>query len=161
MFDYYLHQMYAQIYVTRAEKCFYYCYYEKEGICIEVYLPPNFLSRWHPAARAFWKCVALNEPPALQESDYKDMSCEPEWHSYATEYRKLCEQIKTLEDMKESYRQEILKKCGDQSCTGHGIKVIKTILPGRIAYHEIPEIKDINIEKYRKNPTTSWRILTA
>lgn len=158
---YYEHQIQHQLLVTRAEKAFYYSYDGTDGICIEVLPDPDFVSKFMPKAREFWKCVAFSEPPTLQDSDYKDMSHEPTWKAFATEYRKINEQIKNLEDIKENYRKELLKLCGDQNCLGEGIKVMKTIMRGRVAYDEIPEIKGIDLDKYRKNSTTTWKILVA
>ena len=159
--EYYRDQMQHQLLVTGAEKCFYYSYDGKDGICIEVLPDPQFIHKFMPKAREFWKCVAFSEPPALQDSDYKDMSNEPAWKGFALEYRKLNEQIKNLEETKESYRKELLKLCGDQNCLGEGLKVLKTIVRGRVAYDDIPEIKGIDLDKYRKSSTTTWKILVA
>ncbi len=130
-------------------------------IVIEVYLNPEFSKTYIPIARAFWKCVAFNESPPLQDSDYKNMSHEPIWKEFSKEYRKINEEIKNLEAMKENYRKELLALCGDQNCMGEGIKVIKTIMRGRVDYDKIPEIKDIDLDKYRKNSSTTWKILVA
>ena len=157
--EYYQDQIQHQLLVTGAEKAFYYSYDGKDGICIEVMPDPGFKSRFMNKAREFWKSVAFNEPPPLEDSDYKDMSENPAWYALATEYRKINEQIKALEEKKESYRKEILKLCDDQNCLGEGIKVIKTTMRGRVDYDAIPEIKGINLDKYRKSPTTSWKIL--
>lgn len=158
---YYMDQMQHQLLVTGAEICYYYSYNGKDGICIEVFPDPEFKAKFLPKAREFWKCIAFNEPPAMQDSDYKDMSDEPQWTGYADQYRKICEQIKGLEEIKESYRKELLKKAGDQSCIGGGIKVIKTLVKGRIDYDSIPEIQGIDLDKYRKSATTTWKILVA
>lgn len=158
---YYRDQMQHQLLVTGASKCYYYSYNGEDGICIEVLPDPGFIASFMPKARQFWKCVAFCEPPALQDSDYKDMSVEPLWRLTAMEYRKINEQIKNLEEVKEAYRKELLNLCGDQNCLGEGVKVMKTIVRGRIAYDEIPEIKGINLNKYRKDSSTVWKILVA
>jgi len=160
---YYLDQMQHQLLVTGAEKCYYVVGGEDEDkdVMIVVYPDPEFAGKFIPVARAFLKCIAFNEPPALQDSDYKDMSNQPSWKGYADQYRQLNDQIKTLETIKESYRQELLKLCGDENCQGHGIKIIKTNPKGRIAYDEIPEIKGVDLEKYRKNATTVWKVMVA
>lgn len=158
---YYNDQIQHQLLVTRAERCFYYCYNGKDGICIEILPDPNFLPTFIPKARAFWKCVAFEQSPVLQDSDYVDMSSEKKWEKYASEYLKVCEQIKNLEEVKENYRVELLSLCKDQNSKGHGIKVMKTVIRGRVAYDEIPEMKIIDLDKYRKSSTTTWKILTT
>ena len=128
---------------------------------LEVFPDPEFKTKFLTKAREFWKCVAFNEPPALQDSDYKDMSNEPSWKRYSEEYRNLCEQIKDLEEMKEYHRKELLKLCDDQNCLGEGIKVMKTVMRGRIDYDKIPEIKGLDLDQYRKNSITTWKIFVA
>lgn len=160
---YYMDQIQQQLLVTGAEKCFYQVGGEDEGkdIVIEVYPDPEFAKSYIPVAKGFWECVSLAEPPALVASDYKDMSAEPTWGLLAQEYRQINEQIKNLEGTKESYRKQLLKLCEDQNCMGGGLKVIKTVMRGRVDYNEIPEIKNVDIDKYRKDPTTAWKILVA
>jgi putative phage-type endonuclease len=158
---YYRDQMQHQLLVTGAEKCFYYSYDGTDGICIEVFPDPEFRKAFLPKARDFWKCVALNEPPPLKDSDYKDMSGEPAWKGYATEYRNVCEQIKNLEEMKEIYRKELLKLCGDQHCLGEGIRCTKTIVRGRVAYDEIPELQGVDVDQYRKRSIIVWKVCVA
>jgi putative phage-type endonuclease len=158
--QYYVDQIQQQLLVTRAAKAYYYSYNGKDGIPIEVLPDPSFEETFLPKARAFLKCIAFSEPPPLQNSDYRDMSITESWTVRAIEYRRLCDQIKNLEEMKEVYRKELLKLCDDQNCKGGGIKVMKTVMKGRIAYDEIPEIKEVDLEKYRKSPTQCWKILT-
>jgi putative phage-type endonuclease len=158
---YYQDQMQHQLLVTGADKCFYYAYNGSDGICVEVLPDPGFKARFIPKAREFWRCVAFSEPPALQESDYADMSDNPAWKGVATEYCRVNEEIKGLEEIKEGYRKELLRLCADQNCLGGGVKVMKTVMRGRVDYEAIPEIKGINLDKYRKSSTTSWKILTV
>lgn len=160
---YYMDQMQHQLLVTGAEKCFYQVGSEDEekDEVIEVYPHPEFAKEFLPLARSFWKCIAFNEPPALQDSDYKDMSTEPKWKGFASEYRKMDQQIKVLEEIKESYRKELINLSGDQSCLGEGVRVMRTTMRGRVDYDMIPELKGIDLDKYRKNATTLWKITVA
>jgi len=159
--EYYEDQIQHQLLVTGAEKCYYYSYDGSDGICIEVFPDPEFKDKFLPKAREFWRCVAFEEPPALQDSDYKDMSDVPLWKDLASKYLDVNGRIKALEEMKEGYRKELIKLSGDQSCLGEGIRLMKTTMKGRVDYEAIPEIKCVDLEKYRKKPTISWKILVA
>lgn len=158
---YYQDQMQHQLLVTGADMCYYYSYDGKEGICIEVYPDPAFREAFIPKARDFWKCIAFSEPPPLQDRDYKDMSQEPSWRLMANQYREICDQMELLEERKQELRKGLLNLCGDHNCLGDGVKVMKTIMRGRIAYDEIPEIRSLDLDKYRKGSTTTWKILVA
>lgn len=157
--QYYLDQMQHQLLVTGAEKCFYYSYNGKDGICIDVLPDPNFIEKFLPKARSFWKGIAFFEPPPLQDSDYMNMEDNLNWNEYAKLYRETDASIKALEDKKDYLRKKLIELCGDQNCSGRGIKVMKALIRGRIDYDEISEIKGINLDKYRKNSTTTWKIL--
>lgn len=158
---YYQDQMQHQLFVTGSSICYYYCYDGTDGICIEVFPDPTYKERFMPKAREFLRCVAFNEPPPLQDSDYKDMSPEPLWKSYAEEYRKVCTQIKNLEELKNSYRIELLKLCGDQNCSGQGLRVMKSTMRGRVDYDAIPVLQGIDLDKYRKESSTTWKIFVS
>jgi len=157
--DYYLDQIQHQLLVTGAKKCFYYSYNGSQGIHIEIMPDPEFKDRFLPKARAFWKSVAFFEPPALQDKDLKDMRENTYWKEFARMYQETDAEIKALEDKKESLRKKLIDLCEDQSCTGAGVRVLKTIVRGRVSYDDIPEIKGIDLDKYRKSPTTCWKII--
>jgi putative phage-type endonuclease len=157
--DYYMDQMQHQLLVTGAEMCYYYSYDGKDGICIEVKPDPEFKAKFLPKARAFWKGVAFFEAPPLQDKDMKDMKDNLDWKEYSRLYQETDAQIKALEDKKDFLRKKLIELCADQSCIGGGLKVIKTLVRGRVAYDEIPEIKGVDLDKYRKDSTLSWKIL--
>lgn len=157
--QYYQHQIQHQILVTGAEKAYYYSYDGKDGVCIEVLPDPEFKEKFLPIARAFWKGVAFFEPPALQNSDYRDMNDSLDWKEYAKLYQEADASLKALEEKKDYLRKKLIELCGDQSCTGNGLKVMKMIMKGRVAYDEIPAIKGIDLEQYRKGSTTTWKIM--
>ena len=158
---YYRDQMQHQLLVTGAAKCFYYSYDGTQGICIDVLPDPEFKAKFIPKAREFWRCVAFSEPPALQDADYRDMSADASWKGLADSYKNICEQIKYLEERKEGYRKGLLNLCGDKNCLGDGIKVMKTIMRGRVDYEAIPEIQGVDLDKYRKGSTMTWKVLVA
>jgi putative phage-type endonuclease len=159
--QYYKDQMQHQLLVTGAEKAYYYSYDGIDGTCIEVFPDPEFKAKFMPKAREFWRCVAFSEAPALQDSDYSDMSSDPSWSSLATSYREVSEKIKILEEWKESYRNQLLTLCRDRNCLGSGIKVMKTTTRGRIVYDNIPELKTVDLDLYRKSATIAWKILVS
>jgi putative phage-type endonuclease len=158
---YYRDQMQHQLLVTGAEKCFYYSYNGTNGIPIEVFPDPEYRVKFLPKAREFWRCVAFSEAPALEDADYQDMSGDGTWVHFATDYKNLCKRIKDLEEIKEGCRNELLKLCGDKNCLGQGLRVMKTTMRGRVDYDSIPEIQGVDLEKYRKGSTESWKVLVS
>jgi putative phage-type endonuclease len=159
--EYYMHQIQHQFLVTGASKCFYVVGEEdeKRDIVIEVSPDPAFCAMFLLKARAFWKGVAFSEPPPLVDSDYKIMDDSLDWQEYAKLYQETDTAIKSLEEKKDYLRKKIIELCADENCLGNGLRVMKIIIRGRIAYDEIPEIKSLNLDKYRKSSTTGWKIM--
>lgn len=141
-----------------AEMGFYLSYNKGEKIVKDVYPNKVWLDEYLEKAREFWRKVVFFEPPELSSKDYRDMTHEPKWNSFADQYRKLCEQIKILEETKEKCRKELVNLCGQESCYGGGVNVIKRITKGRIDYESVPELVGVDLEKYRKTPINSWMI---
>jgi putative phage-type endonuclease len=161
--EYYFHQIQCQLLVTGALKGFYQVSDEKEenDIVIEVVPDLSFFDLFMPKARAFWKSVAFCEPPALVHSDYKDMNDSLGLTKDLDRYEEIDKSIKALEEEKALLRKKVIDQCDDQSCICNGVKIMKSVVRGRVAYDEIPEIKGIDLDKYRKGSTTTWKILVS
>jgi putative phage-type endonuclease len=153
--DYYLDQMQHQLLVTGAEKCIYDVY----GKRIDVYPDPEFRDRFLPRARAFLKCMAFDEPPPMTLSDYKDMNDDISWKECANMYQEIDASLRILEERKDFLRKKLIGLCEEQSCQGSGLKVMKTTVKGRIVYDNIPEIKNLDLDKYRQGSTFVWKII--
>jgi len=153
--DYYIAQMQHQLIVTRAKVCYYYSYYEGDGVCIEVLPDREFEEKYMSKANAFWKCIANFESPPMCNKDYTNMNDNRRWLEYAKQYQTVDSEIKALEDKKRYLRDRLIELCDDHSSVGHGLKVIKVTNKGRVSYEDIPDI-----DKYRKPATISWKILT-
>lgn len=153
-------QIQKQLLVTRAKLCYYVVGSEDpdKDVVIEVLPDPDFEAMYLPVAREIWRCIALCESPPLQKKDYRNMDEDSLWYAFSNEYRKACERIKVEEEIKQSYRKELIKLCNNQNCEGGGIEIRKTISKGRVAYDNIPELEGVDLDKYRKSPITSWTI---
>ena len=158
---YYMDQMQHQLLVTGAEKAFYYSYDGTEGICIEVIPEVGFISRFIPKAREFWRCIAFSEAPELQSSDYKDMSDDPLWVDHSSQYKKLDEEIKELEKVREGHRRVLINMCDNESASGEGIRINRITMKGRVDYETIPQLTGIDLNQYRKPATTIWKVSVA
>lgn len=156
-----MYQMQHQLLCTdnSAKMCFYVTIWNNDIHVLEVFPDEEWRKTYLVEARAFWKRVVFFEPPDMSKKDYKDMSSENEWASYSCEYKKISDQIKQLEKVKDSYREELVKMCGEDSCYGNGIKVLKKMTKGRIDYEIVPELEGVELDKYRKPSTFSWTIM--
>ena len=146
---------------STAEICFYVSHWQGENITFEVRPDLEWQKAYLPKAKEFWKQVVFREPPEMTNKDYKSMVQSSEWYCYAKEYKRICEEIKTLEEVKDSYKKELITLCGEDSCFGAGIKVMKKFSKGRIDYKEacdVLNVRDDMLEQFRKSGSSSWAI---
>lgn len=158
---YYVDQIQHQLFVTGCEKAFYYSFDGQNGIMLEVLPDPEFEGIFMPKAREFWRCVALNEPPEMQAKDYINRDKDIELMNDLKSIEDLDIAIRELEDRKNAKRKKVIERCEDQSSLCNGKKIMKTIVRGRVDYDAIPELQRVDIDKYRKNSTTVWKIMVA
>lgn len=159
--EHHMFQMQHQLLCTdnTAKKCFYVTIWGNEIYTIEVFPDEAWSKDYLIKSMDFWERIIFFDPPLMSPKDYKDMTEVNSWKSYSDQYIKLCEQIKTLEELKESYKSELINLCGNESGFGCGIKVLRRTTKGRIDYESIPEFSQIDMEKYRKKASSTWTIM--
>ena len=70
-------------------------------------------------------------------------------------------QLEELKKKENHYREMLIQLSNDKNSIGNGVKIQKIVRKGAIEYKDIPELKDIDLEKFRKQPVESWRIGTC
>jgi len=155
--DYYYAQMQHQLEVVGLDKMHYYCFNGEKGILLEVNRDTPYIKSLLEAEKKFWDCLRDFVPPPLTDKDYvKIMTDEALDASIKLESVK--EQIEALTEQEKALREQILRLAdGKNSIIGRQ-KVTKVISQGHVNYKEIPQLKDVDLNKYRKAPTTSFRI---
>lgn len=161
--DFHMMQMQHQLLSTdnSAEMGFYLSYNKGNKVVKEVYPDKEWLEDYLPKAKEFWKSVIFFEPPSLSYKDYKDMNDNHEWKDISMQYRHICSEIKGLEELKEKYRKKIIALCNEESGFGHGIKVLKKLVKGRVDYENMIgglNISEATVDQYRKQPSSAWTI---
>lgn len=144
-------QIQAALLVSGAEKCFYFVTDPSGDSHLAEVLPDlAYQDAIASAAKAFMDNVAKGTPPEPSERDFHVVDNEPLFEKYAY----IDAQIKALEEVKESFRQNILEKYKDHKrVRGSSITVVKSIKRGSIEYAKIPVLKGLDLEKYRKAST--------
>ncbi len=100
--------------------------------------------------------MKLQSPP-LTDKDYvkrEDM----EWYMAADFYIKAKKEREAKEKEEEQCKEVLLKLSEGKSTKGCGIMVSKIVRKGNVDYNSIPELQSIDLEKYRKSPTTYMSI---
>jgi hypothetical protein len=99
----------------------------------------------------------LKNIPPENVAQMKEMSSQ-NWKSLADEYKKMDAQSKECERRKDEIKDLLMQISNSENATGHGISLQRIERKGIIPYSSIPQIKEMDLESFRKPSTYSWRI---
>ncbi|NJL54145.1 hypothetical protein HC928_02515 [bacterium] len=154
-----MHQM-----IVKPTKVHYLCAYIpeiKKGEYIAVKRDEGYISEMMEKHEEFWECVQTITPPPLTDWDYIQMEENEEWVSLTERLKGLREEVENARVVlkkEEEVKEELKRVANFQSCMGNGIKLTKVISKGFIDYGKIPELKEVNLEVYRKDPIKKFSI---
>ena len=83
---------------------------------------------------------------------------DPEWENTVTSYLQFKKQRIELETVEKMFHQKLIDLCNDKPSKGSGVRVERSERKGTVDYSLIEEIKDIDLDQYRKPATVQWRI---
>ena len=81
------------------------------------------------------------------------------WKEVSQQWLNIHAQMKSLEAEESRLRELLIQLAGSQNATGGGIKLTRSLRKGNIQYAQIPELRNVDLEKYRKEPMETWRLL--
>lgn len=121
---------------------------ERDEVYIEYYLKE---------AEKFWHLVEGNIEPELENSDIVQRNDE-EYKELACEYAVTKKRLDRLEEELSEIKEKLILLCENKSSTGFGVRCRKYEAKGSIEYKNIPQLKEIDLEKYRKPKSIRWTI---
>lgn len=81
-----------------------------------------------------------------------------EWRFACVNWLNAKQNLTLAQKAEEIMRAELISASQSQSSKGCGVKAQKIIRNGSVQYSEIPELIGVDLEKYRKPQSESWRI---
>ncbi len=156
----YYPQLQHQMEVTGLNMAYYYSFDGNDGVVLEVSRDENYITAMVDAEKEFWNGMQDFIPPKMTSRDYVEHD-DSEWVSYATELLAIRKESNNLWKREEVLKEKLIELAADRNCKGSGIKVIKMVSKGHIDYASIPYLQGKNLDKYRKKPTISWRIING
>jgi putative phage-type endonuclease len=120
---YYFCQIQWQLLVSKAEQCDYFCYIGKDKYTTLACFPnKKYQDLLLKKAKEFWENVKNKIPPVTTESDYILIEDE-NFKKFATEYKKVIDEIKKLEKEKNTIKTQLLDFGDDGNMRGEGLKI--------------------------------------
>jgi putative phage-type endonuclease len=134
---------------------YYFSFDGEDGIYLKVDRDQPYIDDLIEKEKEFWDCVqTLTEP----KSKYIEKDNQ-EWKNQALIYAQLHGEKEAIDRELELARDTLIQLAGDHAhCRGSGITVSRLQRKGAIDYGKIAELKNVNLETYRKKSVEYWRI---
>jgi putative phage-type endonuclease len=160
----YIPQLQHQISVTGLAKIYYFSYSPESNKILEVYRDQDYIDKMiEKEAHFYYEHMVKGIPPS---NDHQINTIESEqWINVTNELKKIRaknkaakKEIEENEKLEEDITQLLLQMSCGQNAQGNGITLQKIERKGIIPYSTIPMLKQMDLEKFRKPPSSSWRI---
>lgn len=155
----YYAQVQHQLTVSGLDKMIFLTYRKSDqsGCILEVKRDDLFIEKMIPILKAFYNRLAAFDPP--DPIDGRDIFVldDPEASSEALEYERACFEEQTATAKKEKLREKLISRAAGRSIKVGDLKITKVIRRGAVDYGQIEELKNVDLEKYRKKNIESWR----
>lgn len=153
----YYPQLQHQIEVCGVDKCFYFSFNGESGTVLEIFRDEKYISNLVSKEQRFWECLKNFEAPDLIDRDY-EIKEDEEWKMHSEEWKNSYQMLKKYEEQEAKHRKTLIQLAGQSNVMGNGIRLSRSTRRGLIQYKEIPELKDVDLEQYRKPITETFRI---
>jgi putative phage-type endonuclease len=151
-------QLQHQLACIGINQIHYFSFRAGEGVLLEVDRDEKYINNLYKEEEEFWNKVLNLEAPELSDDDYQIMDGKEEWKRLVLEWKQLNNEIKLLEEREKSYRKNLIAMAQEGNAVGYGLRVSRILRKGNVDYKLIPELKGVELEKYRKEATETWRL---
>ncbi len=107
---------------------------------------------------AFYECIKTLTPPELTAKDCDNLDYDQDFGKLVEAYRTCKENLEQWEKEDDRLRKELQSYAKERSVRGWGLKVSKSFRKGNVDYTQVPQLKGVDLEPYRKAPSQIFRI---
>lgn len=152
--DYYYCQMQHQMAVADLNEMYYFSFDGEEGIKFIVNRDDEYIEKLIEREKEFYQMMMDYElPPETYKKKDDDA-----WLNAAKQLKETRSQIKFLQSLEEMIEKDLIEQSNGCDTMGGGIKLSQEIRKGSVDYKNIHELKDIDLDEYRKPSTRYWKI---
>lgn len=94
------------------------------------------------------------------KSKYQNRNSDTEWVEISSQWVEITARIERLKLQQQQLKEKLIALSENQNTVGGGVRLIRSIRKGTVDYSKIPELKNVDLDQYRKNPIETW-ILTS
>lgn len=155
----YYPQLQHQIKVRELNGIYFVCFYEDDGVILEVERDNKYIEKMVKEEEEFWNCLRTKTPPPLTEKDYVEL--DPLGIEIARQLASAQHIRKQAEKEEEELKKSLISHVQEKSAKGGGVTLTKIVQKGSVDYKLIPELKGIDLEPFRKKPFTKWLVTVS
>lgn len=156
--DKYMAQIQHQLLVSMAEVCHYLSWNGKELLRVDVKPDQKWQDRIRTECIAFWRCVMTKTPPGMQDSDSVPLQ---NLDDKVNKWKELKSQVDALSEVMEGIEAELKAAVTVPRMHACGVTFSQVERIGNVNYKAIPELKNVDLEKYRGKPSSYIKISIA
>jgi len=155
--DYYYPQLQHQIYVCNLPKIDYWSFDGHDGVIVEVAKDIQYLKTLLNKELEFYEFMRTSTPPPLSDRDFV-IRDDNAWSEATAVWRNAKKDFDAASECLDAARQTLISMAVENNTSGCGIKMVKSLRAGAIEYSNIPELKNVNLDQYRKKSIVSYTI---
>lgn len=155
--DKYFPQLQHQMEVCQVEECYYFSFDGTQGELVKVFRDDKYIKKMIEKEKLFFENIQTFTAPELCDRDFVENSTQ-QWLEAAHSWKLLKEEMSKLQEKEEQLKSLLVSLCQAPNVKGGGIKISKISRKGNIDYSLIQELKQIDLEKYRKKSSEYWKL---
>ena len=152
----YYAQVQHQLEVSGARELHYWSFSGASGMLVRVQPDREYIARLIDAETTFWQRVVATDWP--DDGSELDLSADSRWCSAAFRYREAKIRLDRATVEEQRAREQLKNMTTAQRTYGGGIEVLRSFRRGAVDYARIPELRNLELERYRKAPVEVVRI---
>lgn len=156
--DVYYPQLQHQMEVVGLDHMYYFSFDGEDGVIVEVEKDSAYAADLVKQEHEFYQCLENFTSPELMDRDWMNMDKNKDWIKLSKEWLKASNALKEAEVKEEDLRKQLIALADNKNCRNEDVRLVRYQAKGSVDYSTIPELKDVNLEIYRKQPSTRWRL---
>jgi len=148
----YFGQCQAQLFVTGAKRVDYVSYDGSKIAVVQVFPDLKYIERMLGVAQLFWDCVETDTPPPLTDKDFDELK-DPGSLKLFREIKAAKLAVDQAAEAYEMLRKKVIESIKLPRVRCAGVQMIRLTRKGAVDYSKIPELKSIDLDKFRRKPS--------
>lgn len=117
----------------------------------------EYINRLMQKERDFFERLLNWDAPDPEDSDIDEIT-DPSHLEIEQEYLEAYEDFKIAETHLKRLKDQLIERCEGRSMKGNSVTIRQQTRKGSVDYSKVEELKGVDLEKYRKDPTKYWVI---